>query len=76
MRSPRYMVPALERKSEPTMEAAMRASPEKKREVLSVMSAATKRQEQALTRERSGDSLASSRDGARVLASSCRLLYV
>lgn len=49
-------------------------SREKKREVLSVMSAATKRQEQALTRERTGDSLASSTDGAMVFTSICSLV--
>ena len=49
-------------------------SREKKREVLRVISAATNRQEQALTRERRGDSLAISKEGAIVFTSICRLL--
>jgi hypothetical protein len=116
-RSPAYIVPALERKSEDTMEAAILAlrgggggregkisgvrldeaetdeekdhenqtepgrgenreeaySREKKREVLSVIKAAIKRQEQALTRERRGDSLAISKEGAMVFTSICSL---
>ena len=48
-------------------------SHEKKREVLKVTSAATKRQEQALTRERRGDSLAISKEGAMVFTSICSL---